>query len=53
MDEQEETERWRVAGLVLSRVSPAAFEALLIAAENLIAETPEATPEISIVDLVS
>jgi hypothetical protein len=52
-EKQELAERWRVAGLLLRRIDPVAFDALLMAAEVVIVETPESTAEINFPDLVT
>ncbi len=52
-DDDKQLKRWLEAGLVLSRINPAAFEAMLIAAELVVVETPEETSEINFVDMVS
>lgn len=49
---QELAERWRLAGLVLRRVDPVAFEALLLGAEVIVAETPELPSDISFADVI-
>ena len=45
-------ERWRVAGRLLRRIDPVAYEALLLAAEVIVAETPEERDEISLSDRI-
>jgi hypothetical protein len=50
---RELAERWRLAGLVLRRIDPAAFEALLHGAEVVIVETPEPAAEINFPDLMA
>ena len=58
-DEEEEltsmelAERWRVAGLLLRRIDPVAFEALLHGAEVMIVEGPEMVPVINSADFVA
>lgn len=52
-EQQALAERWRIAGLLLRRIDPVAFDALLLAAEVVIVETPEPSAEINFVDLVS
>ena len=52
-EQQELAERWRIAGLLLRRIDPVAFDALMMAAEVFIVETPEVSAEINFVDLVS
>lgn len=44
-------ERWRLAGQVLRRIDPVAFDALLMAAEVVVAETPEESVDINIIDI--
>lgn len=46
-------ERWRVAGLILRRLDPVAFEAWLAAAEVMAVETPEVRASINLPDYVS
>lgn len=46
-------ERWRVAGLILRRIDPVAFEAWLAAAEVIAAETPEVPQLINFPDYIS
>ncbi len=50
---KELAERWRVAGLILRRIDPGAFDALLVAAEVIVVETPEQNGVITLVDLVT
>lgn len=52
-EQQELAERWRVAGLVLRRLDPVAFDALLLAAEVIVVETPEQPAEINFVDFIA
>lgn len=46
-------ERWRVAGLLLRRIDPVAFEALMFGAEVIVVETVEQPQEISLVDYLT
>ncbi len=50
---KELAERWRIAGLLLRRLDPVAFDALLAAAEIVIVETPEQPTGINFPDLIS
>lgn len=51
-DRAELAERWRVAGKLLRRIDPVAYEALLLAAEVIVAETPEDRDDITLVDRI-
>ncbi len=50
---QELAERWRVAGLLLRRINPAAFEALLFGAEVIVVETPQQITPINFADFLT
>lgn len=50
---KELAERWRVAGLLLRKIDPVAFEAWLAAAEVIAVETPELPRHINFPDYVS
>ncbi len=53
-DESEEAiERWRMAGILLSRLNPVALRVLLLSAEIAVAQAPESSEEISNVDFVA
>jgi hypothetical protein len=51
--DEDELERWRLAGEILARINPGGLQALIVAAEVLVAETQESTPEINIVDFLA
>lgn len=51
--DEDDLERWRLAGLLLARLNPDVFEFLLLAAEVGVAQAPEVTEKINSADFLA